>query len=317
VVRTLIVAPTQLNRALQVNDLIDRLLAQSPNQIIDVLCQHELLPLFKATPKVNAIHTIAAADSLSIWRDRIELYKTIKSLNFDQIIWLDHAPLQAYTALFLGVKSRLGVLPFKPRIGASWPYSRTVQLQKAMAFSQLGHWLQLCKIAPIESPVQSSSQAKLVLPANPSPAYVRRKYGVSALMPVIVIAFANTPAPLDTDPALAQWPARFYAQLALEMNERLHPVQIVFVGSTPQRLRATEIIAMTGLPAHNLCGLASLGDTMNLIASSRAVITDSDQWLQLSQAVGRTCLATDGSNPEQIMRQLEQALIRASSQGIV
>ncbi len=316
-VRTLIVAPIQLNRALQVNDLIERLLAQSPNQIVDVLCLHELVPLFKATPNVNAIHTLGATDSMSIWRDRWSVFKKIKSLNFDQIIWLDHSPLQAYAALLLGVKNRLCVLPFNPSTGASWPYSHTVQLQKPMAFSQLGHWFELCKLTPTETPMHLAPQAKLVLPTNPSPAYVRRKYGVSALMPVIVIAFASTPTAVNTDAALAQWPARFYAQLALEINDRLHPVQLVFVGSTPQRLRATEIIAMTGLAAHNLCGLASLGDTMNLIASSRAVITDSDQWLQLSHAVGRACLMTDGANPEQIMRQLEQALIRASSQGIV
>ncbi len=138
------------------------------------------------------------------------------------------------------------------------------------------------RLVPVQ--LQPRSLAKPVLLApNIDSRYIRRKFGVSALMPMVI--FHQQEAGVNNS---HEWPTRYWVEL-INLLAESGPYQVVFVGNTAQRAKATEICSISNLttPSHNLCGLTSLRDILGLIACAKVVVGTTVLHHQLS-----TCLNT-------------------------
>jgi ADP-heptose:LPS heptosyltransferase len=134
--------------------------------------------------------------------------------------------------------------------------------------------------------------------------YLRRKFGVSALMPMVL--FHQQPN---------DWPTRYWVEL-LNLLAESGAYQAVFIGDTAHRAKATEICAVSHLtvPSHNLCGLTNLRDTLGLLACARVTVGTTKLHTQLSLAMGSKTVdmanapLSAAASPSDVLRAIESTL---------
>jgi ADP-heptose:LPS heptosyltransferase len=156
----------------------------------------------------------------------------------------------------------------------------------------------------VASPAYADISAQVLHAPTIDSRYIRRKFGVSALMPMVLF-----------HPQAEQWPTRYWVELLNLLSEG-GPFQAVFVGNAGQRSKATEVCAIANLtvPSHNLCGLTSLRDNLGLIACAKMVIGTSVTQHQLSIALGTKALdmqrapLTLQASPRDVLLAIEQLL---------
>jgi ADP-heptose:LPS heptosyltransferase len=164
------------------------------------------------------------------------------------------------------------------------------------------------RLVPVQ--LQPRCVAKPILLApNIDSRYIRRKFGVSALMPMVM--FHQQEGSIHTN----DWPTRYWVEL-INLLAEAGPYQAVFVGSTAQRAKATEICAITNLttPSHNLCGLTSLRDILGLIACAKVVVGTTALHHQLSACLNTKTVdmnqapLTQAATPGDLIQAIESVL---------
>lgn len=188
---------------------------------------------------------------------------------------------------------------------------RKVKLDQVIVNNPQRRWpalvLAMGSVSHSVEPVDSSSPVVLQAP-NIDSRYIRRKFGVSALMPMVIFHQQQLPQQAD-------WPTRYWVEL-INLLAESGPYQAVFLGTTAQRGKATEICAISNMtvPSHNLCGLTSLRDTLGLIACTRICVGTTDLHTQLSVAMGSKTVAmasaplTVQASPMDVLRAIESTL---------
>ncbi len=283
--KTIVFAPHDLPRAIEALGFIAGLAARYPNDRIDVFAPLKLAALFEHCSVVEVVWRyepneksvtnrpgeIGSLEPGMDWVSRLALAKQIAKEHYDRAIFLEHSRYQPLFLMLAGVRARWGFGPHLPltltrtlrRIGGQ-PHRPT----------RLPQWLELAQIQALPTTL---SRPKM--DSN----YARRKFGVSALVPIVlcVAGHSNSLAPDQKD-----WPNRYWFELAQQIQERFGATQIVFIGDTADRSRATEISTLVGPLAHNLCGMTSVYETMALMNSALAVIGSDHVLLHLSSAMG-------------------------------
>jgi ADP-heptose:LPS heptosyltransferase len=180
-------------------------------------------------------------------------------------------------------------------------YDRTVVLKPQKRWPALALAMGT-KVVP--SPAWVETNTTVLHAPNVDSRYVRRKFGVSALMPMILF-----------HSQLNYWPTRYWVELINLLSDS-GPYQAVFIGNASQRSMATEVCAISNLavPTHNLCGLASLRDNLGLIACAKIVVGSLATQHQLSIALGTKALdmkrapLTAEATPRDLAQAIEQTL---------
>ena len=91
-----------------------------------------------------------------------------------------------------------------------------------------------------------------------------------------------------------RWPAEYFAEAAGKLKARGYkPIVLGAQGDVPTGLTIEQL---SNGAAINLCGKTSLDDAINLIAGSRAVITNDSGLMHVAAALGRPQLALFGSS---------------------
>jgi heptosyltransferase II len=295
--KTIVFVPCDLRRSIDSLNFIARLAARYPSDRIDVVATTKTSALFEHFPSIHTVWRFEniAADSrtdsvsdtfenaLSNWSAKLSLAKQIAKVGYNRAIFLEHSHYKPLLAMLIGIRARWGFSPH-------WPLTltRTLKLvhEQNSTPLNLAQWLALANLgATSQNPVQGKALTPLVLLRRPSmePSYARRKFGVSALMPVLVFVAGHS---RSMPPDHKDWPNRYWFELALQAQERFGQTQIVFIGDTADRSRATEIATLIGPLAHNLCGMTNLYETMALMTGAMSVFGNDHVMLHLSSALG-------------------------------
>jgi heptosyltransferase II len=295
--KSIVFVPSDLPRAIESLTFIAHLAARSPNDRIDIVATPKTAALFEHFPLVykvwqfenktadSKVHSIS--DSFDNFVDnlgaKVSLAKQIAKVHYERAIFLEHSHYKPLLAMLVGIRARWGFAPH-------WPLTltRTLKLihEQEKKPLRLAQWLELAKFGQKGNDrTAGRNQVSLPLLTRPSmePSYARRKFGVSALMPVIVFVAGHS---RSMPPDHKDWPNRYWFELSLKAQERFGPTQIVFIGSTADRSRATEITTLIGPLAHNLCGMTNVYETMALMTGAMSVVGSDHVMLHLSSALG-------------------------------
>ena len=91
-----------------------------------------------------------------------------------------------------------------------------------------------------------------------------------------------------------RWPAEYFAEVAGKLKARGHtPIVLGAQSDVPTGLTIEQLSHGAAI---NLCGKTSLDDAINLIAGSRAVITNDSGLMHVAAALGKPQLALFGSS---------------------
>jgi heptosyltransferase-2 len=91
-----------------------------------------------------------------------------------------------------------------------------------------------------------------------------------------------------------RWPAEYFAEAASKLKARGYlPIVLGAQGDVPTGLTIEQLSSGAAI---NLCGKTSLDDAINLIAGSRAVITNDSGLMHVAAALGIPQLALFGSS---------------------
>jgi heptosyltransferase-2 len=91
-----------------------------------------------------------------------------------------------------------------------------------------------------------------------------------------------------------RWPLHHYAELGKRLAER--GMEVWTVGSARERGLGEEIARLSDGICRNLCGMSSLGEAMDLIASSAVVVSNDSGLMHVAAALGRPLVALYGSS---------------------
>jgi heptosyltransferase II len=289
--KSVVFVPGDLARAIESLTFIAHLAARSPNDRIDVVVTPKFAALFEHFPLVHKVwqfenkatnsQDVSINESfdtaVSNFSAKFSLAKQIAKTHYDRAIFLEHSHYKPLLAMLVGVRARWGFAPH-------WPLTLTRTLKLVHELRQrplrLAQWLELANFGPI-----GNNPAPLPLLNRPKmePSYARRKFGVSALMPVIIFIPGHS---RSMPPDHKDWPNRYWFELFLRIQERFGQTQIVFIGDTADRSRATEIATLIGPLAHNLCGMTNVYETMALMTGALSVLGSDHVMLHLSSALG-------------------------------
>ncbi len=265
--RTLLISPDSVSAALKLSEPVAQL--QTLSQV-QVLCGQPVKALFECMTGVQQVHFFSGENRIGYLRSQLQVARQLRKEQFDQVIVMRAE--RRWTALSLAMGSRASTL--------------------AMALQGNPLLLKSALLNPILKAPNIDSR------------YIRRKFGVSALMPMVVFHQQQF-----------NWPTRYWVEFIQLMNEA-QPFQVVFVGNAGQRAQATEICAISNLttPTHNLCGLTSLRDLLGLLACAKVCVGNDMVTTELGLALGtktvdmvRTPLST-GASPRDLMSAVENVL---------
>lgn len=133
------------------------------------------------------------------------------------------------------------------------------------------------------------------------PFYVRRKFGVSALTPMMIFIMGSDMPNSGSGQTLYQsnrdhrsWSKRYWLELAHLVEERYGRFQFALLGGIADRSRATELCALLGPNAHNLAGQTHLHETLALMACAHSIVGIDHPWTQLGPALQTPTVAIHG-----------------------
>jgi heptosyltransferase II len=295
--KTIIFVARDLPRAIESLSFIAHFAARYPNDRIDIVATPKTAALFEHFPLVYKVWRFEniTADSvedsigdlfnnaLSNWTAKLSLGKQMAKVKYERAIFLEHSHYRPLLAMLIGIRARWGFAPH-------WPLTltRTLKLvhEQQTTPLRLAQWLELADCGPsgnYRTPNNYQVQHPLLTRPTMEPSYARRKFGVSALMPVLIFVAGHS---RSMPPDQKDWPNRYWFELALQAQERFGQIQIVFIGDTTDRSRATEIATLIGPLAHNLCGMTNLYETMALMTGALSVVGNDHVMLHLSSALG-------------------------------
>lgn len=268
--RVVLQSPTELRAALQTAAYVEQLRRELPQCQIDILCEPSVAAVFECHPQVSQVHCInfelSSKSSSKLARfsnkiRKIDLYlkasQRLRQEHYDRIYWKpSNAPNQ------------------------NWQ-QRTLQ--------KLFVWA--CAIRNAKpTPLISHNDQATAAPLKPRMdlTYARRKFDLSTQLPTVV--FIAGSVNFKKNDALnlvsSAWANRHWVELAYALQERVGKCQIVLIGSTAERHRATEVAALIGPLAFNLCGQTKLHEVIGLMAAAHAVVGIDHPFISLANSLG-------------------------------
>ncbi|MFM1989076.1 MAG: hypothetical protein RJA99_2033 [Pseudomonadota bacterium] len=289
--RTLIVAPDSLADAVMTQPLAALLHRLDPGGRIDVLACPSVAAVFEAFPGIGTVFTSRHAfGPVQPW-GKFLLARRLDRQRHDRVFvlpgskraalvpWLARIPIR----IGLQADTRWGLInqPHcaahsggEPRAGA--PSSRPVVERFAhLAFDPSqplpGH---------VPNPVLERHAGREAL--------ARHRAGLPNGTRLLALCVAAEDGPSR------RWPARHWASLVALAAIEWPGLRPVLLGAHADRDYATEVAALTGGAALNLCGIGSVAETVALVAQAEAVVSHDCGLMHVAAAYSRPMVAVFG-----------------------
>ena len=282
--RILVIAPSWLGDSIMAQPLLARLKGKAPAAPIDVIAVPAVAPVFRRMPEVARVIEADFRHGALGFKARWKLGRELKG-QYAQSYTLPNSWKSALVPFFADIPVRIGYAgearvglidvrhanPKKnaPREAMARFYARLAELPgKHDAASELPDpWL-------FADPLRVIA-AKVNLGLHPS-------QNLIALCPGAEYGPAK------------RWPAEYFAEAAGKLKARGYtPIVLGAQSDVPTGLTIEQLSSGAAI---NLCGKTTLDDAINLIAGSRAVITNDSGLMHAAAALGRPQIALFGSS---------------------
>lgn len=289
--RTLIVAPDSLAEAVMTQPLAALLRGQDPSGRIDVLADPSVAPVFEAMAEIAEVFTSGHAfGPVQPW-GKFQLARRLDRHRHDRVYVLPGSKRAALVPWLAGIPIRIGL-----HSGTRWglinqPHCTVHASGAERRADALGR-------PAVERFAHLAFDASHPLPGQvPNPVLVRHAVRESA-------ARARAGLPADArllalcvgaeDGPSRRWPARHWASLITIAAGEWPDLRPVLLGTAGDRAFATEVAALCGGTALNLCGQQALGDAVALVAQADAVVAHDCGLMHVAAAYSRPMVAVFG-----------------------
>ncbi|MEI7444943.1 MAG: lipopolysaccharide heptosyltransferase II [Burkholderiales bacterium] len=289
--RTLIVAPDSLADAVMTQPLAALLRRLDPGGRIDVLASPAVAAVFEAFPGVGTVFTSRHAfGPVQPW-GKFLLARRLDRQRHDRVFVLPGSKRAALVPWLARIPIRIGL-----QNDTRWGMINQPHAAARTAGDTRG----------AEPPARPAVERYAHLafdPSQPLPGQIpnpvlERHAGRESL------ARHHAGLPQDTrlialcvaaeDGPSRRWPARHWASLVSLAAREWPGFKPVLLGGAGDRAFATEVAALTGGAALNLCGIASLADTIALVAQAEAVVAHDCGLMHVAAAYSRPMVAVFG-----------------------
>ncbi len=281
----LIVGPAWVGDMVMSQSLYRLLKSIHPGAWITVLAPAYTLPLLKAMPEVDeAIAADFPRKKLSFFR-RFALGRSLSRKGFTDAIVLPNSWKSALVPFFARIPHRTGFIgecrygllnDIRPLRAKKWP--RMIDRFGVLGFPKGNDAL------PLDWPLP-----QLVLSSD-TVANTLQKFNVNRDKPILALCPGAEFGPAK------QWPARYFAELALKQAQEGWEVWI-FGSKKDEKISAEieNILAAEKVGARNFSGKTSLEEAMALLSMSNQVVSNDSGLMHIASALHRPVVAIYGS----------------------
>ena len=260
-----------------------RLLHQKhPGLALDVLAPQWTLPLLQRMPEVRrALPNPFDHGDLKLC-ERRRLGRRLAAESYDQAIVLPNSFKSALVPFFAGIPLRTGYVG-ELRRGLLNDTRRLDQhalpliVQRFAALAGAAGEPLKHPLPPAHLKIDESSRLAVL-----------RKLALEPGPPVVALCPGAEYGPAK------RWPAKYFAQLARHIKSR--GCDVWLVGSARDAVLGAEINALAGDLCANLCGKTTLDEAIDLLASTRLVISNDSGLMHVATALAKPLVALYGSS---------------------
>ncbi len=278
----LVIAPAWIGDAVISQPLLARLKSQHPAAQIDVLAAQWVAPIYARMPEVSHIIDNPFRHGELALRTRYRLGNQLALEGYARAYVLPNSLKSALVPFFAGIPERIGFVG-ESRYGL---VNRRHCLDKAVLPLMAERYAQLAE--PLGT--------LLPRPLPQLHLYSSQVYQQQALAD-LGLAAGTRPVVFcpgaEFGPA-KRWPTEHFATLARVLVERGHTVWLL--GSTKDKAIGDEIVASTSGSCHNLCGVTTLDQAIDLIAQAELVVSNDSGLMHVAAALNRPLVALFGSS---------------------
>jgi len=278
--KILVVGPAWVGDMVMAQSLFKLLRQQDPEAAIDVVGPPWALPLAARMPEVRRGIALPAGHGDFALGQRRALGRELRDERYTRSIIIPRSFKSALVPFFARIPVRTGfrtemrgLLLNDPRKHDRTNLDQTVKRMLALGLPAGAALPQPLQPAlRIDESNRASLLAKLGLGASPA----------VAMMP----GAAYGPA--------KQWPIEYFGELAKTLIARGNAVWVL--GSAGERDLGERIRLAAGEGVHNLCGLTTLEDTVDLLSATHAAVTNDSGLMHVAAAAGTHVVAIYGSS---------------------
>jgi heptosyltransferase II len=278
--KILIVAPSWIGDTLLAQPLFARLHEQSA--AIDVLAPTWSAPLLQRMPQVRRVITSPFKHGDFAFAARRALGKQLAAEHYDTAYVLPNSWKSALVPFFADIPQRIGY-----HGEARYLLLNQRHQLDAVALPQLAQ-----RYARLADPIGTSG-----LPPLPATQLLSSAEQQQAARQALGLPMNTSPVIFcpgaEYGPA-KRWPVHHFAALAKRLGSSSDPIWIL--GSDSDRSIGTQIVQQAEGCARNLCGLTTLEQAIDLIATARLVVSNDSGLMHVAAALNRPLLALYGSS---------------------
>lgn len=280
--KILVVAPAWVGDAVLAQPLFRLLHARHASLALDVLAPSWTFPVFERMPEVRrAIASPFVHGDLKL-AERRRLGRELAREGYDQAVVLPNTFKSALAPFFAGIPRRTGYVG-----ELRWGLLNDARRLDPARLPQMAG-----RFAALALPPGEELPLPLSVPALQADAAGRRatlkKLALDPARPVVVLCPGAEYGPAK------RWPAAYFAQLAKKLAAEGWEAWLV--GSPNDAAIGAEIEGASGGACRNLCGATTLGEAMDVLASSRLVVSNDSGLMHVAAALGKPVIALYGSS---------------------
>lgn len=280
--RILVVGPSWVGDAVLAQPLFRLLHARHASLALDVLAPPWTFPVFERMPEVRrAIASPFVHGDLKL-AERRRLGRELAREGYDQAVVLPNTFKSALAPFFAGIPRRTGYVG-----ELRWGLLNDARRLDPVRLPQMAG-----RFAALALPPGEELPLPLSVPALQADEAGRRatlkKLALDPARPVVVLCPGAEYGPAK------RWPAAYFAQLAKKLAAEGWEAWLV--GSPNDAAIGAEIEGASGGACRNLCGATTLGEAMDVLASSRLVVSNDSGLMHVAAALGKPVIALYGSS---------------------
>lgn len=280
--KILVVGPSWIGDTVLAQPLFRLLQARYRNAAaIDVLAPAWTLPLLERMPEVRqAILNPFGHGELNLGARR-RLGRTLAATGYDQAIVLPNSFKSALVPYFAGIPLRTG---FRGEL--RWGLLNDVRTLDKKALPRMVERYAALAGAPGEATVPPPPLALRVDDAARLTTLARLRLDANATAATLCPGAEYGPA--------KRWPLHHFAELGKQLAARGFTVWIV--GSARDGGLGEEIEKLSAGACRNLCGMTTLGEAIDVLASAALVVSNDSGLMHVAAALGKPLVALYGSS---------------------
>lgn len=281
--KILVIGPSWVGDMVLAQSLFKTLKMQQPDAVIDIAAPAWTLPLLERMPEVNLAIALPFNHGQLAIMERIRLGRRLKNSGYTQAILLTNSLKSAILPFAAGIPRRTGFIG-EYRYGLLndiRPLDKSNLVRTVDRFIALG-------LQPDANFPETVPQPRLIAKSDNALQTLQR-LGISAPnFPVLGLC------PGAEYGEAKRWPATYYAEVANEAIKRGWSVWLF--GSEKDIPVTTQINKLTGMQCIDLGGKTKLGEVVDLMSLTTAVISNDSGLMHIAAALDKSLVAIYGSS---------------------